>query len=98
MSGHGGARKGAGRKKGAATRMNEKAREKAAEAGIMPLDYMLSVLRDEARKPDDRMDAAKAAAPYLHAKLQSVEHKGNPDAPVVTEVTWTVVDPGSAES
>lgn len=72
----GGAREGAGRKKGAATRMNEEARAKAAEGGLMPLDYMLSILRDEDMPADARMDAAKAAAPYVHAKLASVEHTG----------------------
>ena len=42
----------------------------------MPLDYMLQILRDEDRDTAERMDAAKAAAPYVHAKLASVEHTG----------------------
>jgi hypothetical protein len=56
--------------------MNEEARKAAAEGGIMPLDYMLGVLRDEGQEAAIRMDAAKAAAPYVHAKLASVEHSG----------------------
>lgn len=48
----------------------------------MPLDYMLSILRDENMAPDARMDAAKAAAPYVHAKLASVEHKGEDGGPL----------------
>jgi hypothetical protein len=48
----------------------------------MPLDYMLSLLRDEGLDRDTRMDAAKAAAPYVHAKLASVEHKGDAENPV----------------
>lgn len=48
----------------------------------MPLDYMLSILRDEGMAPDARMDAAKAAAPYVHAKLASVEHKGEDGGPL----------------
>jgi hypothetical protein len=56
--------------------MNETARKAAAEGGIMPLEFMLNVLRDEAVPRDERMDAAKAAAPYVHAKLASVEHTG----------------------
>lgn len=79
---HGGKREGAGRKAGAATRMNEAARQQAAEGGLMPLEYMLNVLRDEARLPADRMDAAKAAAPYVHAKLASVEHSGKDGGPL----------------
>ena len=56
--------------------MNEKARKAAAEAGIMPLEFMLTVLRDDTAPRDERMDAAKAAAPYVHARLASVEHSG----------------------
>jgi hypothetical protein len=56
--------------------MNETARKAAAEGGIMPLEFMLNVLRDETVPRDERMDAAKAAAPYVHAKLASVEHTG----------------------
>ena len=84
--GYGGARKGAGRKPGAATRMNEEARKRAAEGGLMPLDYMLSILRDENVAREERMDAAKAAAPYVHAKLASVEHKGDGGGPMVLEI------------
>lgn len=83
---HGGARQNAGRKPGASTRMNEKARQKAAEGGLMPLEYMLAVLRDETNPAEDRMDAAKAAAPYVHAKLASVEHKGDGGGPMVLEI------------
>lgn len=75
---YGGARQGAGRKKGQATKMNEKARQKAADGGLMPLDYLLSIMRDEGQPQDERKDAARAAAPYVHARLQSieVEHSG----------------------
>ncbi len=34
---------------------------------------MLAALRDEEKPFDVRMDAAKAAAPYIHAKLASVD-------------------------
>lgn len=78
----GGKREGAGRKKGAATKVNETARQKAAEGGLMPLDYMLGVMRDEDIPRDVRMDAAKAAAPYVHAKLASVEHSGADGGPL----------------
>lgn len=72
----GGARPGAGRKPGGANLMNREAREKAAEGGILPLDYLLQVMRDEDADKAQRMDAAKAAAPYVHARLASVEHSG----------------------
>lgn len=41
----------------------------------MPLDYLLSVLRNEQNDTKTRFDAAVAAAPYVHAKLSSVEQK-----------------------
>src|SRR5258708_5354226 len=69
----GGARQGAGRKKGVATRMNEVARAQAAAEGITPLAYLLGLLRDEEQPQEIRTDAAKAAAPYLHAKLANID-------------------------
>jgi hypothetical protein len=46
-----------------------------AESGITPLEYMLAVLRDEERTPAERMEAAKAAAPYVHARLAHIERE-----------------------
>jgi hypothetical protein len=43
---------------------------------------MLSVLRDEGATPMERMDAAKAAAPYVHPRLAAIEHAGNVEKPV----------------
>jgi hypothetical protein len=72
--GHGGARKGAGRKPGAITRATREIAEKALE-GLTPLDFMLSIMRDEANETGQRFEAAKAAAPYVHAKLANVDAK-----------------------
>lgn len=72
MSEHGGKRKGAGRPKGARSRLTEQAILKAGE-GMTPLEFMLDVLRNEENEFDVRMDAAKAAAPYVHARLASVD-------------------------
>lgn len=53
----------------------EDIREAAGQEGILPVEYMLRVMRD-ARVPKPRRDAmAIAAAPYLHSKLSSVELK-----------------------
>ncbi len=70
---HGGAREGAGRKPGSIRKATAAAQAKAAETGILPLDFMLSRMRDEEAPIADRMDMAKAAAPYLHAKLSNIE-------------------------
>jgi hypothetical protein len=39
----------------------------------MPLDYMLAVMHDEKADKDRRDRMAAAAAPYLHARLQSID-------------------------
>jgi hypothetical protein len=83
----GGARLGAGRKKGVATRMNEAARAQVAAEGITPLAYLLSLLRDEGQTQDVRTDAAKAAAPYVHAKLANVEAKLDHSGEVTVRAT-----------
>lgn len=57
--------------------------EKLKAEGVTPLEYMLSLMRDEEALPTERFEAAKAAAPYIHPKLASVEHKGNEEAPFV---------------
>src|SRR3954466_14195318 len=71
---HGGCRAGAGRKPGSGlAKIDAAARKAAMESGITPLEYMLAVLRDEERTPAERMEAAKAAAPYVHARLAHIE-------------------------
>jgi hypothetical protein len=47
-----------------------------ADAALSPLDYMLQVLRDSQASPAERKWAAEKAAPYLHPRLQTVEHGG----------------------
>lgn len=57
--------------------------EKIAASGLTPLEYMLQVLRDKNQDDPIRMDAAKAAAPYIHPKLAQVVHKGDDDNPLI---------------
>ena len=83
-SGYGGRRKGAGRKPGAATTKTREIANKAVEAGISPLEYMLAVLRDEGNDTTARFEAAKAAAPYVHPRLNSVELAGKDGQPIET--------------
>ncbi len=45
----------------------------AKEAGLSPLEYMLKVMRDPETLPQRRDDMAKAAAPYMHARLAAVD-------------------------
>jgi hypothetical protein len=54
----------------------------------MPLDYLLGIMRDETMSLAVRIDAAKAAAPYVHAKLATVESTGPGGGPIHYEVSW----------
>lgn len=75
MATRGGRRPGAGRKKGSINKRSQEVLAKAASEGITPLEYLLQVMRssnDEAK----RLDAAKAAAPYMHPRLNAIEHSG----------------------
>ena len=99
-SGRGGARKGAGRKKGSATKRTREIADRAAEQGITPLEYMLQVMRTEPSpelEPRDmlqaitmRFEAAKAAAPYIHPRLAAIEHTGANGEAIKTDSKWTV--------
>lgn len=103
--GRGGSRKGAGRKKGTANLKTREIANKAAAAGITPLEYMLDVMRAE--PPDGlepremlaavtlRFEAAKAAAPYIHPRLQAIEHTGPQGGPMQLDATVTL-DPSDA--
>ena len=48
--------------------------------GVLPLDYMLRVMRDSAADSKRRDAMAMAAAPYLHPRLSAIDAKPNPDA------------------
>lgn len=73
-----------GRKRGTPNRATAAKEAAIAASGLTPLDFMLNVLRDEQRAFDERMDAAKSAAPYCHAKRAPVDGDGN-------EATLTVI-------
>ena len=66
--------KSGGRRKGTPNRATKAKAAKIAESGLTPLDYMLSVLRNEKAPSEDRMEAAKSAAPYVHPKLAAMTH------------------------
>jgi hypothetical protein len=79
MAQNGGARPGAGRKKGGVNKLSAEAAAKAKAEGIMPLDFMLGVMRDDGEDQARRLDAAKSAAPYVHAKLSAITVDGKID-------------------
>ena len=63
---------GQGRPKGRQNRQTRKMRNEVKQSKLMPLDFMLQVLRQQGgqRYPTKyRMWAARTAAPYLHKKM-----------------------------
>jgi len=95
----GGKRPNAGRKPGSATKRTREIADRAASEGITPLEYMLSVLRNEAMNPEARFEAAKAAAPYMHPRLAAVEHSGRDGGPIeMTRIERVIVDPSDSNA
>jgi hypothetical protein len=86
----GGARPGAGRKRGSLTQKTREVAEKAVASGkALPLDVMLKAMgvHYDNERWDQAAAIAKDAAPYLHAKLASVEHSGPEGGPIRHIVT-----------
>lgn len=82
----GGKREGAGRRAGVPNKRTQETAERVEASGLTPLDYMLGIMRDETMTTESRFEAAKAAAPYVHAKLASIEHQGKDGGPLVLEI------------
>lgn len=82
----GGKRIGAGRKAGAATKRTRAIADKATAEGLTPLEVMLEAMRRHAKdeKWDEAASIAKDAAPYMHAKLASIQHTGRGGGPIQT--------------
>lgn len=51
-------------------------RDSIASEGITPLEYLISVMRDVSCDQAKRIEAAKSAAPYVHARLSAVDFTG----------------------
>lgn len=62
-----------GRRKGTPNKATAAKVAEIEASGLTPLDYMLSIMRDENAARDQRLDAAKSAAPYVHPRLASIE-------------------------
>ncbi len=73
----GGYRPGSGRKPGAKTKKTREVAELIwATATITPLGYMQGLLDGTQEFDVVKFEAAKAAAPYVHARLAAIEHSG----------------------
>ena len=98
---HGGARRGAGRKPGSCNRRTREIADRAAAEGTTPLEAMLKTMvaymdqADQAKRAGDDEKAlrlmtaassvAKDAAPYIHPRLQAIEHAGAGGGPMQFE-------------
>src|SRR5215469_8114475 len=65
----GGKRPGAGRPRGAISKSTRAILE-AAAGGEMPVEHMLRIMRDPREPAARRDEMAKAAAPFLHPRMQ----------------------------
>ena len=77
MAAHGGARSGAGRKRGGANQKTREIADRAATLGVTPLEVMLKAMRAADAEGDAKNAAfyANLAAPYIHPKLSSVNSR-----------------------
>src|SRR5262249_40212107 len=73
-----------GRPRGSRNKRTRTLLEAAQSGGELPLDYMLRVMRDPNVPAKRRDEMAKAAAPFLHSKLTSIENPGPRDESRVT--------------
>ena len=65
-----------GRQRGTPNRATAAKADEIAASGMTPLDYMISVMRDESATRAERMEAAAKAAPYVHPRLSAIEYTG----------------------
>jgi hypothetical protein len=93
----GGRREGAGRKRGSPNQRTAAVAQKVAQEGVTPLEFMVGIMRKEPPEGADpavklshealRFDAAKAAAPYVHPRLNAIEHTGKDGGPIETALS-----------
>ena len=84
----GGYRPGSGSKKGSiksGTKKKLELAEKIVGTGASPLEYLISLFRNEEIPRKERLDAAIAAAPYIHSKMPSVNINHNKE---MTQEEW----------
>lgn len=72
-----GAPKSGGRSPGTPNRKTAETQAAVEASGLTPLEYLLSVMRDVGADEQRRVAAANMAAPYVHARLSSIELNAN---------------------
>jgi hypothetical protein len=65
-----------GRPKGSYSKASKTQIERVtADGKLSPLEYLASIYQDDRQSQKDRIEAAKAAAPYIHSRLSTTEVK-----------------------
>ena len=82
-----------GRPKGSRNKRTRALVEAAQNGGELPLDYMLRVMRDPNATAKRRDEMAKAAAPFLHSKLASIENPKIQEGSMLTGIDVRFVIP-----
>ena len=72
-----GLKTGGGSRKGIPNRATAAKAAEIAATGETPLEYMTRIYRDESVDKERRDRMASAAAPYIHPKLQAINHSGD---------------------
>jgi hypothetical protein len=68
-----------GRQKGTPNKKRERIAkiEHQVAVGLMPIDFMLEAMRNTSLAFPWRADMAKAAAPYVHPRLATIDHRNS---------------------
>jgi hypothetical protein len=86
--------RGRGRPPGSRNKRTVETQERVAASGMTPLEYLTSVYQDVSADEGRRIDAAKAAAPYVHAKLSQIDARlaGADGGPIETVTRIELID------
>ena len=78
-----------GRQKGTRNKRESLRQQAIEQAGVTPLEFMLNIMGNASNPTLMRLDAAKSAAPYVHARLQSVTLAGDRENPLVHSMDFS---------
>jgi hypothetical protein len=97
--GRGGKRPNSGRKPEAIRRKQAQIVASVLDTDLTPLAVMHRAMMEHvhAGNWDEAAKQAKEVAPYVHPKLTSIQHKGDPDEPLVHTIAHVIVDPSDTD-
>ncbi len=61
--------------------------------GLMPLDFLMSIVRNDKKDDRVRMEAARAACPYLYPRLSSMVLQAGGDFKAIHKIEIEIVSP-----